>query len=202
MLALLPAAAIVFAAAITPGPNTVIVMSAAAQGGVRGAAPAIAGVVAGSLLLLGCTSISLATLVATDPRILIAVSVLGFAYLIWMGAAMILGAEKAPSATDRRLPSTMCAVAVFQLVNPKAWLLILGATATAAADSSTDSVGLWAGFGLAVTIVAVTGSSLLVWALVGVGLSRWMDRSSRRKTFERAMGALLVASALLLFVYA
>jgi len=202
MLALLPAAAIVFAAAITPGPNNVIVMSAAVQGGVRGAAPAIAGVVAGSLLLLGCTSISLATLVAADPRILIAVSALGVGYLIWMGAAMILDAGRAPSATDRRLPSTMCAVAVFQLVNPKAWLLILGATATAtaAADSSTDSVGLRAGFGLAVVIVAVTGSSLLVWALVGVGLSRWLDRSSRKKTFDRAMGALLVASALLLLV--
>ena len=48
---LLPAAALILVAAITPGPNNLVVMHAAAQRGLRAALPPITGIVLGSLAL-------------------------------------------------------------------------------------------------------------------------------------------------------
>ena len=52
MQALIASATLVFAAAITPGPNNFLVLRIALENGVRAALPAIAGVVLGGLAML------------------------------------------------------------------------------------------------------------------------------------------------------
>lgn len=201
MLALLPAAALIFAAAITPGPNNLIVMDAAARGGLRSGAQAIVGVVAGSLILLTLSAGGAVVLIVAEPRAHLALSWLGAAWLIWTGGAMILRAGAVDGAPSRTLPGTILSVAAFQLINPKAWLLVLGATATASTRGH-DAGGLQSGtiLALAAVLVGVTGLCLAVWGLAGAGLSRWLSAPPRRKTFDRLMGAVLIASSVPLLV--
>lgn len=196
MLALVPAAALIFAAAITPGPNNVIVMSAAVHGGWRGGGRAIAGVIAGSLVLLAFAAAGVAALIAADPRTRAALSILGAGYLIWTGGVMIVRAGAASGAPDRTLPRSVTGIAAFQLINPKAWLLVLAAT-TAAAAGGRGAAGLQPGplFALAGVLVIVTGLCLAAWGLAGAALARWLTDPARRTLFDRLMGAALIVSA-------
>lgn len=196
MLALLQAAVLIFAAAISPGPNNVIVMNAAARDGLRGGGRAIAGVIVGSLLLLALSSGGVAALIVAEPRAHQALSWLGAGWLIWTGGTMILRVGAVAGATGLTLPGTVLGVAVFQLINPKAWLLVLAATATA----TTGAGGLQSGNvpALAAVLVGVTSFCLAFWGLAGAALGPWLAVPSRRKTFDRLMGSVLIASALLL----
>lgn len=197
MFALAPAALLIFAAAITPGPNNIIVMDAASRDGLRGGGRAIAGVMAGSLLLLSLSAGGVAALIAAEPRAQLALSWLGAAWLIWAGGAMIGRAGAAAADTGRNLPTTASGVAAFQLINPKAWLLVLTATATATSGNSMSPGTVLA---LAAVLTGVTGLCLALWGLAGAGFGPWLAAGCRRKAFDRLMGAALIASAVALLV--
>jgi threonine/homoserine/homoserine lactone efflux protein len=83
-------------------------------------------------------------------------------------------------------------VAVFQLINPKAWVLVT--TAAAAMAGSADMILLGA------LIAGISSLCLSLWAVAGGALSRVLDRPRPRLWFDRAMGALLAISALGLIV--
>lgn len=193
---LLPAAGLTVVAAITPGPNNIIVMNAATQAGVRGAARVIAGVLAGSLLLLGLAWSGVMALLAAAPAAQAALTVFGVGYMLWMGAAMIVNAGKAPAAPGRGPPTTLGGTAVFQLINPKAWFLILGVTSMATGAQGSAAGGAPAsGPILALMLAIVTLACLLIWACAGAALSRWNDVPAHHRRFDQVMGLLLVVTA-------
>lgn len=195
MQALLQAAFLIFAAAITPGPNNVIVMNAGSRAGLVGGCQAVAGVIVGSLLLLALSTGGVAALVVGEPRAHQALSWLGAGWLTWTGGTLILRAGVVADTTGSTLPGTVLGVAAFQLFNPKAWLLVLTATATV-----TMGDGLQPGtvLSLAAVLVGVTTVCLALWGLAGAVLGPWLALPSRRKAFDRLMGSVLIASALLL----
>lgn len=200
MSALLPVIGVLIAAAITPGPNNVIVLEAGARRGVLAAGRAIAGVVIGSLVLLAMAWGGVGALVQMSPSLQVGLSVAGALYLGWLGAAMFAGdmarsdARLTGSERERaRLPSSFVGVAVFQLLNPKAWVLVT--TAAAATMAGTGNVLV-----LALLIALISGACLLLWALAGRALSRFLDEAQPRLWFDRAMGGLLVLSAIGLMI--
>lgn len=87
--ALLAWTALAVAATMSPGPDTVLVVSHAARGGLRAGLAAAAGIVAGVVwyaLLVGFGALSI--LVAT-PILFATVKIVGALYLTWIGASMI-----------------------------------------------------------------------------------------------------------------
>lgn len=187
---LLAVAGFVTVAAITPGPNNFIVMAAAARGGIAAAVPPIAGVVGGSLALLAIAWAGAGALFEAAPRFRLILLVAGAVYLAWLGGVLIWRTRDDPSG---KLPSTAIGAAGFQLLNPKSWVLILTATAA----MSGEAAGL---ITLAVTLAAITIPCLTIWACAGAAIARWLKRAQARRCFDRAMGGLLIASALLLAV--
>ncbi len=189
MASLAPLITLVAVAAITPGPNNLIVLDAASRGGFRRALPVIAGVVAGSLMLLGFCMIGLESAFVSQPMLRSAFTVAGCLYLGWLGAAMIRHAGRlAPSQTV--LPNTFLGVCVFQFLNPKGWVLIMTAIASSAREpSSSDPLTL------ALVVATVTIICLAAWALIGSWGARWLERITARRWFDRIMGAALILSA-------
>jgi threonine/homoserine/homoserine lactone efflux protein len=185
MSSALPVIGALVAAAITPGPNNFIVMQASARGGIAAAGTAIIGVLSGSIVLLMFVWIGLGTLIQAAPILGLALSIVGGVYLAWLGLSLLLRPHS--SSSQEALPSTLLGVATFQLLNPKAWMLI----ATAAAAMS-DVGGL---FVLTMLVVLVTSTCLSLWALVGVAAARILAKPRARDAFERSMGAVLALSA-------
>ncbi len=187
---LLAVAGIITVAAITPGPNNFIVMAAAARGGIAAAVPPIVGVVGGSLALLAIAWTGVGALFEAAPRFRLILLVCGALYLAWLGVALIWRTRDGPS-NDAGLPSSALGLALFQLLNPKSWVLILTATAAMSGETS----GLTA---LAATLAAVTIPCLALWAFAGSAIAHWLRRAQARRRFDRAMGGLLIASAAVL----
>lgn len=184
MSSLLPVIGVLFAAAITPGPNNIIVM----QAGARGMAPAIGavlGVVSGSMLLLIFTWFGFGLATSFVPAFTFALHALGGAYLAWIGLALLTRNQSA--AAESTVPSTPFGIALFQLLNPKAWLLVAAAVAAMPQEKSLTL--------LVLLMVAVTSACLMLWALAGTAATHLFARPKARRVIDRTLGAVLLLSA-------
>ncbi|MEJ7600065.1 MAG: LysE family translocator [Kofleriaceae bacterium] len=176
---------IMLVAAITPGPNNLVVLRAAARGGARAAIPAVVGIVTGGLVLLGIVVAGAGAVFAVEPGLRIAVTIGGCGYLSWLGLRLIRGAsEKAAEAARHE---GALALFGFQFLNPKAWMMVL---TTTAADAN---IALWQ---LAAVFVIVPFACLALWAGCGAALTGYLARPRAAARFDRAMGVLLVVSAI------
>jgi threonine/homoserine/homoserine lactone efflux protein len=215
-------AALVGVSAITPGPNNVAVMAAAAHRGFRGALPAVAGVVLGSLIMVLLAMAGLGAFLATAPLAGVLLSFAGCAYLGYLGLRMFSAAAQTPdvashetgareagapqrpaaaSGSDRPVRaggvrSDFTGLLLFQFLNPKGWAMVLTAVAAAQAVEQSAAGAAWL-MGIFLLIPALC---LSLWALFGALLSRQLERPRFRRGFDRLMGATLVVSALLLLV--
>jgi threonine/homoserine/homoserine lactone efflux protein len=121
----------------------------------------------------------------------------GAAYMLWL-AWKIGTAEPDPAGLDNpgggSRPLTFLQAALFQWVNPKAWVAALGAIAaytTATGMALVAQAALLAAIFFIVTLPVVAG-----WTLVGVGAARVLRSRRALRMFNLAMAALLVASLL------
>lgn len=184
-------------AALTPGPNNLVVLRTASRDGLRGALPAIAGVVLGGLALLCMMAVGAGTAFAAWPALRRWLGIAGAAYLLWLGAALVvdgLRANRSHVDVDAALPAGTLGLIGFQFLNPKSWVMVLTVIASVPAD------GLRGYLPLAALFVAIPTGCLLLWAALGALLARWLSRPRVRRGTDVGMGALLVASAGLLLL--
>jgi len=193
------AAALVAVGAITPGPNNLIVMRAAARSGLVGAAPAIAGVVLGSVTLLVVVALGGGALFQALPGARTAIAVAGCLYLSWSGAWLVVTSFRrtAPprELADPGLPARTGSLFAFQFLNPKSWVMALTATSAVQAAGAAATIAL-----LAPLFVLVPALCLIVWSSLGSLLGNALRRRSVRIWTDRALGALLFVSAALLLL--
>src|SRR5262252_5827579 len=122
--------ALIFVAAITPGPNNLAVLTAAAERGIAGTASAITGVLLGSLALLVLALSGADALFAAQPRLREGVGFAGCGYLAWLGARLLAQSPtRRPQAIHAAVPSRMGQLIGLQFANPKAWTMVLTAVA-------------------------------------------------------------------------
>jgi threonine/homoserine/homoserine lactone efflux protein len=174
---------VLFAAAITPGPNNIIVMQAGARGMAR-AMGAVLGVVCGSMLLLIFTWFGFGLATSFVPALTLILHILCGAYLAWMGIALLT--REQGTAIDGAIPSTPWGIAVFQLLNPKAWILVAAAVAAMPRGKSLAV--------LVLLMAAVTSACLMLWALAGAAATRLFARPAARRVIDRILGAILLLS--------
>ncbi|GGC70608.1 hypothetical protein GCM10011504_55480 [Siccirubricoccus deserti] len=84
-------------------------------------------------------------------------------------------------------PPGFAGAALFQWINPKAWL---------AAGSGAVAYGADAAATLALVFLGVSTLSTVAWTLVGVGAARILRSRRRIRVFNVLMAALLIASML------
>ena len=118
---------------LLPGPNSLYVLSVAAQRGVRAGYTAAGGVFLGDTLLMTAAAAGGASLLLASPQIFFVVKMVGAVYLGWIGVQLLRGAisswrgavkaDDAPSAVDASQPFRKALVV--SLLNPKAIAFLL-----------------------------------------------------------------------------
>jgi threonine/homoserine/homoserine lactone efflux protein len=193
---LLATVGVLVVGSMTPGPANFVVMREAGRAGWRGALSATAGIVAGTLALLLLVYAGVGAALAAAPRFAAAVATVGCAYLLGLG--LRLAAARCSAARERwpRPPVEEWGLVAFQLLNPKAWLLVLTVTASAQAELGPRL----ALPGLITLFTLVPATCLALWAWTGVALERRLRSPATRALIDRAMGMLLIASAALLLI--
>lgn len=180
----------------TPGPNNTMVAAAGANYGFRRTLPFISGVTLGvAVIIMVVTTIG--SPIVKDPTVRGVLKWAGLLYLLWLAwkiasARPTVAATSDEEATGRK-PLTLLNGGLFQLVNAKLWIMVVGLVVTygSTADVANPVV-------LAVAFALIFGSatfaSTAAWALLGVGVSRVIRSPRGMRTFNGVMAFLLVAS--------
>ena len=179
------------AASITPGPNNVMVAASAANHGVARTLPHVAGIAVGFSLMLTAAGFGLAAPLTAFPALQ--------AMLRWVGALWLLvlaykiATASAPGEGRSGPPLGFTGGALFQLINPKAWLLVLGVTTAWIAADQPVGPQIMA---VVLVFAAATLPSSLVWASLGAASGQVLRSPRRLRAFNVAMAVMLVASML------
>ena len=177
------------AMSITPGPNNAMLATLGARHGWRGAAPAAAGVMAGSFVLLVTAGTGLGAVVAAAPRLKAVLLLAGVAYMAYL--AWVLWRSDLASPGQERPPVGFWGAVAFQAVNPKGLLMAL----TAAGGFLLPATGPLDALAMALMFMAVSAPCIAAWALLGDRLRGWLAAPHRARAFSRAMACLVAVTA-------
>lgn len=178
-----------FVAGITPGPNNIMLVASGANHGIKKSLPHYLGVSFGFPVMVAFMGFGLGALFEKYPQIHDIIKTLGIAYLLFL-AWKIATATNAKKLKKSDKPITFFQAALFQWVNPKAWVVGAGALATyTIPEKVTESI--------IIIIIAYILMGLLtmgIWLAFGVGLQNWLNNEKKIKRFNISMATLLVIS--------
>lgn len=191
---LLPLIGFIIAMVATPGPNNLMLMAAGANFGFRRSLPHLFGISVGCQILLLAIALGLGQLFETYPQVVTVLRAAGSLFLLYMAWQLLRPAaglgQSVAGATKEVRPLTFWQAALFQWINPKAWMMTITAVATFANPAqfviSTLIIGL---------LFLVLGFPLIsAWNVGGAALKHWLQQGRRLVRFNRVMAVLLIGS--------
>ena len=188
------AAGFALAMSATPGPNNAMVAASAVNFGLRRSLPHVLGVSLGFPAMLLLVALGVGEVLAASPGLQAVLRWVGAAWMLWLAWGIATAAPPAPGAAPGRpqgKPMTALQAALFQWVNPKAWIIAAGAIAT---YTGGESGLLGEALALAALFAVAACGSLLGWAALGAGTARLLRDPAALRWFNRGMAALLLAS--------
>ena len=182
-----------FVMSITPGPNNVMLTASGARFGLRRTVPHILGICCGFVVQLLAVCAGLATLFARWPPLQSALGWVGAAYLLYLGWQMLRRTDAA--AREASHPVSFWQAAMFQFLNPKAWVM----TVTAATLFLPRDLGILAAGAYMTGVMEGIGlPCMTVWALFGSSFRRLIGAPRGRTAFNVAMALALATTAVMM----
>ena len=174
----------------TPGPNNLMLASAGARFGFARTIPQQAGITVGFTVMTVLVGLGVAGVLRAIPGAFAVMKAASIIYLLVLSWQIATADGIKPGGGSAR-PLTFLGAAAFQWINPKAWIMALGAVTT----YTTLSYSLTIQVLLLAAIFGVVGiASGSTWAAFGQMLRRFLTTDARMRAFNRSMAALLVAS--------
>lgn len=187
------------ASSVTPGSNNIMVASSSANNGVRATVPHMLGISLGFGVMVAIVGLGLAGPLAASPVLHAVLRWVGGAWIIWISWTIVrTGSAALPDKTGRAAPMGFMAAALFQWVNPKAWILAV-ATITTYASPESEFGGQILVFAALFAMLCLPCS--LLWAMLGAGAGRILRSPMQLRAFNAVMAALLVLSVVPLLAH-
>ena len=186
----LPFATYSFVMSITPGPNNVMLLSSGLTYGFRRTLPHVAGITIGFAFMIGAVGLGLGTIFISYPVLQTILKYAGAAYLLYLAAAIAMSGPVKPDQDSRRGPMTFWGAAMFQWINVKGWVMVIG-TITAYAGIARFPWNITIQVMLSLLLGVVSCSA---WALFGSALRPILTSPRAIRAFNIVMAVLLLAS--------
>ncbi|ENV50926.1 LysE family translocator [Acinetobacter junii] len=174
---------------ITPGPNNIMLAASGLNFGFKRSIPHILGIGFGFGVMVMLVGFGIGATLGQSPLMYEILKIVGIVYLLYL-AYKIYGAGRVDGEEKPEKPLSFMGAALFQWVNPKAWIMALGAIATYSSVNShlAEFVFIGAIFGL-VSIPCVG-----IWAYMVQRLQSIVNDQKKVQYFNTAMALLLVIS--------
>lgn len=174
--------------AATPGPNNLLLLGSGLRVGLWRSMPFVLGINFGfSVLLVGVGS-GLGQVFEQSPTAHMGLKVVGTGYFLYLAATLLWSGKTAREMSQGDLG--FWSGAIFQLVNPKAWLMCITAVALFMPEGWSPAVIVI----MVVTFVLMGLSANIAWAGVGQSLRTLISDDRRMRRFNALMAVLLVLS--------
>jgi len=183
---------------ITPGPNNIMVLSSGLTYGFRRTVPHIAGITIGFAFMIAAVGVGFGTIFVAFPVLQIILKYAGAAYLVYLAIAIALSGPPKANAADGRGPMTFWGAALFQWVNVKGWVMVIGTITAYAAIARFP-------WNIAIQVVLALGLgtvSTSIWTLFGSALRPFLTSERAVRIFNVVMALLLLASLIPVFMEA
>jgi threonine/homoserine/homoserine lactone efflux protein len=173
----------------TPGPNNTMLMTTGLNFGFRRGLPHLWGVALGFAVMVLAVGLGLGAVFQAYPAAYTVLKYAGAAYLVYL-AWQIATAGAVEEGESRGRPIGFLEAAAFQWLNPKGWVMAVGAVSTYAAVAA---------FPLNMALMATLFGSLGIlssatWLGFGTGLKRLLTSPRAVRVVNITMALLLVTS--------
>ena len=178
---------------VTPGPNNAMLTASGIKFGFKKTIPHLIGIPFGHTIQITLVCFGLGNLFQKYPLIQNYLKWLCFIYLLYLGWKIIGSFSEHKKESGR--PLKLYEAALFQFMNPKAWVVALTA--------STAFFPVNENFYLATIFVALTAPficfpSICLWALFGSSIKRLIKNDKIKKIMEYFLAVLLIITAIII----
>lgn len=160
---LLAFALFAFVTSVTPGPNNMMLLASGVNFGFNRTVPHMLGICCGFFSLVLAVGLGLGAAFQAYPLLYTILRYVGAAYLLYLAWKIATSGPASDATGAEGKPQTFMQAALFQWVNPKAWVMAVGAISTYTplqgyftnvmiisavfALINLPTVSIWAGFG-------------------------------------------------------
>jgi threonine/homoserine/homoserine lactone efflux protein len=187
---LLAFALFAFVSSITPGPNNTMLLASGVNFGFQRTIPHMLGISIGFSVMVLAVGMGLGAVFKAVPLLYTILRYAGAAYLLYLAWKIATSGPPSDARDGESQPMSFLGAAAFQWVNPKAWVMAVGAITT-----YTPQAGY---FGNVLVVAAVFGVLNLpavgAWAGFGSLLRNVLRDRFCLRVFNGVMALLLVAS--------
>lgn len=179
-----------FVTSITPGPNNLLALSSGVNFGFRRTTPLVIGICFGFSVMFVVVALGMNQLFIRYPIIIPLLKVFGSLYILYLAYLIAQAGDIKNNGPTTLKPLGFFKGMIYQWINPKAWIVLIGA-ATAYTNDTTTAVEIV----LIGLLYGVVGTPcVMLWAILGGKLSHYLNEGNRIKIFNRSMGILLALS--------
>ncbi|MGL6244722.1 LysE family translocator [Pseudomonas sp.] len=175
---------------ITPGPNNTMLLASGVNFGFHRTIPHMLGITCGFFVLVVAVGFGLGAVFQTYPLLYTVLRYVGAAYLLYLAWKIAHSGPVSESEQGDSKPISYLGAAAFQWVNPKAWIMAIGAIST-----YTPMQGYFTNVIVIAAVFALINlPSVSVWAGCGTLLRNVLKDRRWLRLFNWGMALLLVAS--------
>ncbi|PRA58829.1 MULTISPECIES: LysE family translocator [Pseudomonas] len=175
---------------ITPGPNNTMLLASGVNFGFNRTIPHMLGITCGFFILVLAVGFGLGAVFQSYPVLYNVLRVVGASYLLYLAWKIAHSGPVSDSADGQAKPISYLGAAAFQWVNPKAWIMAIGAIST-----YTPLQGYFTNVIVIAGVFALINlPSVGVWVVCGSLLRNVLRDRRWLRLFNWGMALLLVAS--------
>ena len=177
-----------FIAAITPGPNNLLLTSASANYGLKRSFSLLLGIMLGMQSILYLSAFGVAALLLIYPALHSLMKILGSLYLIWLAWKTVSAHYETIKTDSKRSQSvTWYQGGLLQFLNPKAWLMGLGAVGSYSLSGELFAQSIII---MSIAMALVNFMTGIIWMVAGTLIGRFLRSRQAWFIFNLIMGLL------------
>ena len=179
----------------TPGPNNAMLTASGIKFGFKKTLPHLFGIPFGHVVQIILVCFGLGAIFQKYPLIQFYLKWICFVYLLYLGW-QILGSLSGNEKESGR-PLRFYEAALFQFINPKAWVVAI--TAASAFFPREENFIVATSF-VAITAPFVCFPSICIWAAFGSSIKKIIKNAKIKKTIEYLLAILLLITAVIIIL--
>lgn len=181
-----------FVTSITPGPNNIMLLASGTNFGFKRTLPHSVGVSVGFFIMLIAVGLGVGTVIQSSQLVYSILKYLGVIYLFWLAWKTTISHSIEQVNPQETKPLTLLEAALFQWINPKAWMMAISGMAM----YTTTSAPYVSMMLVAIIFALINWPCVAIWAMFGSQLREKLKQPNILKYFNLLMGVLLALSGI------